>query len=211
MSMKYLISTLAIFFIWHNQFAQIAPADSDKLEISEEYSQTNSFDSTTVIPDNKKIDFGLEAGTSYQFSPGYFHGPGYYIAPNLNYKVSPKFLLTAGVRLGYSALYPLAEESNSEHDMLPMTRMFLYARGSYLLSERLRFSGTVYHIKNDIPYRNKDQNKIDYNYQGMSMGVDYEIIPGLSVGVHVSFQNGNHLIYDNLYNGYYSPYPYYGW
>jgi hypothetical protein len=158
--------------------------DPDQLEVVVEQEEKSAIPKNDVKP--KRLQTHLEAGTSFSYSPGNYYGPSYYVAPGLSYLITPRFALSAGIAVERSDFYLVDPPPNSEN-MLPMTRAFLYARGTYMLSERLALSGTVYKTVNDVPRR---EGAYDYNYQGMMMGVDYKINSSFSIGFHVATRNG---------------------
>lgn len=146
----------------------------------------------------KRLTTGLDVGTSFSYSRYNFFGPSYYIAPHLTYQLTPRFLLSSGVTLERSTFYPLYEHSSADKGILPMTRTFLYARGSYLVNDRLTVSGTVYKTINDVPRLTKYSAPMKYNYQGASLDLQYKVTKSISFGVHVRTQSGYN-------NGYYYP------
>lgn len=138
-----------------------------------------------------RFDTGLELGTSFSYSPGNFYGPSYYIAPHFSYMATPRLRLSAGIALQQTNLYPLYE-STGGNEMLPMTRAFLYARGSYLLSERLVLHGTAYKTVNDVPRRADAMPVYNYDYSGFNVGLDYHINSSISIGVQINMRNGGY-------------------
>jgi hypothetical protein len=136
-----------------------------------------------------RTDFDLEVGTSFSFSPGNYYGPSYYVSPSFSYKVSPRFYLSTGVGLQYSTFYPVNRPADADN-MLPMTRAYLYARGSYYLTPRLVVNGTVYKSMMDAPRHSNYANQMRYNAQGMSIGFQYKVSDSFSFGVQMNMQNG---------------------
>jgi len=142
--------------------------------------------------ESKRLKTNLEAGTSFMYSPRNFYGPSYYISPNLSYLVTPRFTLSAGIGYQYTSLYPLYNLPEGGSPLLPMTRIFLYTRGSYLLTERLIITGSVYKTINDVPKLRYDPYPNYYNYQGVDLGIHYQINPNFSVGFHMQMNNLNY-------------------
>jgi hypothetical protein len=139
---------------------------------------------------NKRLETHLEAGTAFNFSPGNFYGPSYYISPCLTYRFTPRFLLSTGVGIEYSRLYSLYGQNSADDKMLPMTRAYLYARGSYFVTPRFIVSGTVYENMMNAP-RPRDNNRpLKYNQQGMSVGFQYKFSKSFSFGFEMHMQNG---------------------
>jgi hypothetical protein len=166
-------------------------SDHDQLEIvidEEENSVAENLNDVKL----KRLDTHLEVGTSFTFSPNNFYGPSIYVAPSLSYLVTPRFSFSVGVAVERSNYYFIQSETSYSDGMLPMTRAFLYSKGSYLLSPKLVLSGTVYTTMNDVP-GSKDNSHpymTNYNYRGMSLGLDYKINSSFSIGFHVATQNG---------------------
>ncbi|MBN1599823.1 MAG: hypothetical protein JW894_16125 [Bacteroidales bacterium] len=168
--------------------------DNDLIIVPEDNGYQNEIISDT---DNlKKLKPGLEVGTSFSFSPDNYYGPSYYVAPHSSFLVTPRFILTAGLAYEYSQIYPLYSGENDDMEMLPMTRAFLYARGTYLLSSRLTIGATAYKAINDVPKLTRNLEEMSNNYQGMSLDMQYKISDSFSVGFQIRMQNGSY-----YYNG----------
>jgi hypothetical protein len=179
-----MIGTLSITVFAFSQ-KEVALTDSDQLEIAS--FEDPAADQKPTLKD--RTDVGLEVGTSFTFSPGNFYGPSYYIAPSFTYRVSPRFFLSTGIGMQYATFYP-ANLPADRDNMLPMTRAYLYARGSYLLTPRLIVSGTVYKSMMDAPRHGNYTNPLNYNAQGMSIGFQYKVSDSFSFGVQMNMQNG---------------------
>ena len=172
--------------------------DPDQLVLPKSTENTGDVVKNDVKP--KRLSTGFDVGTSFTYSKGNFFGPSYYVAPHLNYQLSPRLLLSAGVSVERSNFHTLYEQPAGESDILPMTRAFIYGRGSYLLSDRLTVSGTVYKAINDVPRLTRYSAPLNYNYQGASLEFNYKITNSISFGVQVRTQNGSQTGF-----GYYSP------
>jgi hypothetical protein len=190
-----MVRFLALILILMNGFYQTGIAqedqaenDPDQLEIVP--GQDESANEQNDVKPEKRLKPHLEAGTSFTYSPNNFYGPSFYIAPSLTYLVTPRFALTAGVAIERSNYYVLPSSELYSDGMLPMTRAFLYAKGSYLLTSRLTLSGTVYKTINDVPKTEGVSYPYGYNYQGMMMGLDFKINESISIGFHVGTNNG---------------------
>jgi long-subunit fatty acid transport protein len=138
-----------------------------------------------------RFDTDFQAGTSFNYSPGNFYGPSYYIEPGVSYMVSSRFMLNAGIGFEYSALHPLYQQTESDK-MLPMTRAYMYTRGSYFLTPRLTVNGTVYKSMMDEPRLTEYSGPGKYNYQGMSVGFQYKFSKSFSFGFEMHMQNGQY-------------------
>lgn len=178
----FIFSTLSVF-------SQNEEMDTDQFDVSG-YQEENQVDIPAVKEDRLKTN--LELGTSFTYSPRNFYGPSYYVAPNLSYLVTPRFSLSAGVGFEYSTLYPLYNIPDAENTMLPMTRVFLFTSGSYLLTERLVLTGSVYKTINDVPKLSQYSRPMNYNYQGVDLGILYQINNNFSIGFHMRMSNMNY-------------------
>jgi hypothetical protein len=174
------------FFTSFTIFSQENDTEFDQLDDSR-YQEELSSD--VPIVKEKRLNTHVELGTSFIYSPRNFYGPSYYVAPNLSYLITPRFSLSAGVGFEYTSLYPLYSMPNEENTMLPMTRAFLYASGSYLLTERLMITGSVYKTINDVPKLSKYSRPMNYSYQGVGLGIQYQINRNFSIGFHVRMNN----------------------
>jgi long-subunit fatty acid transport protein len=110
-----------------------------------------------------------------------------YLSPYLRYSVTPKFSLDVGgiLSTGSSSLYP--EQSGSSGS----TSGLLFARGNYLLTERITVSGSIYKMIYPNNYYSIDQNKRyssqNYSY---SLGMNYKVTKNLSFGAQVVVNKG---------------------
>ena len=152
---------------------------------------------TEIKADEKKLDIDLTVGTSFLYSPGNFYGPSFYAAPSLSYQINPRFRLSAGVALERGGFYPLHTSSGEDDSMLPMTRAFMFARGSYQVSPRLTIGGSAYKSINDVPRLEEYGVPLDYNYEGVSFDINYRLSNSISVGFQMRMQNGGGYYYYN--------------
>ncbi len=187
---KSIVFTYAIFcFSIFPVLSQDIETEPDQLDISGvgEVDQPES-----LVPEEKRLKTNVEVGTSFIYSPRNFYGPSYYVAPSLSYLVTPRFSLSAGVGFEYSSIYPLYNTIDNGSEMLPMTRAFLFARGSYLLTDRIIVTGSVYKTMNDVPKLNNYSRPMNYSYQGVDLGIQYQINQHFSVGFHMRMSNMNY-------------------
>jgi hypothetical protein len=161
--------------------------DTDQLEVSFDVDQSSGED---IVSKQKKIDTGIEVGTSFNYSPHNYYGSSFYIAPNLTYKLNSRLILQTGIMIEKSMFYPLYKQGELSNDILPMTRTFLFAKGNYLLTPRLTVSGTAYKSFNDVPKLTSSSAPYNYNLQGVCVDFQYKISRSISVGFHVLMQNG---------------------
>jgi hypothetical protein len=184
-------------------------------------SQQDSFDIDAIeIPDStvfkksinkepKKLKLGVDVGMSYMFSSNGVHGPAYSLAPHAVYPLGNKFAVSAGLFMEYGNFYiPSFTGERNDSEMLPMTRMFVYASGHYFMSEKLTVTGSVYQQVMDVPNRNKSINPQAFNYRGMSAGFNYKLTPNITIGARISVETPNNNPWNNGFypSGNYSPF-----
>jgi hypothetical protein len=192
--MKICVISCFIFFLSNfntlSAQEQKDSTDKDQLMINENFQANDQIDvpSKKALND-RKIHPGLEAGTSFSYSPGNYFGPSFYVAPNLTYYINSRFAIQAGIGLERSTYHSLYETGGNGSQILPMTRAFFYARGSYLLTERLTVNGTVYKTINDVPKLSKYSSSLNYSQSGAMVGFNYKINNSLSFGFHVQMMN----------------------
>jgi hypothetical protein len=190
-TMRFLIFILISLFCFvktaYSQEEQMEN-DPDQLEVVVEEEEAMK-ELNDVNP--KRLQTHMEVGTSFTYSPHNFYGPSIYAAPSLSYLVTPRLTLSVGFAVERSNLYLMESEAANNDGMLPMTRAYLFARGTYMLTSKLALSGSVYKTINDVPRRENVYYPYNYNYQGMSLGLNYKFNNSFSVGFHVSTQSGN--------------------
>lgn len=188
MTMKYWLTILTALIVNSWLFSQSTndTVDTDQLIIEAPAFQKAQAENRDI----KRLDADLTVGTSFMYSPGNFYGPSFYMAPSLSYRINPRFTLTSGVALEQGNFYSLSG-AGEDKNMLPMTRAFLFARGSYQLTSRLTLGGGVYKAINTMPQLSQYQPAYNYNYQGVSFDLNYKITPSFSVGFQMRIQDGN--------------------
>lgn len=183
------VSVLLLIFSVFSQilsYSQQTEEDRDQLDIS---GLRDDNPETRDIKTLKKLKTNVEVGTSFMYSPRNFYGPSYYVAPNLSYLVTPRFSLSAGIGYEYASIYPLYNIPDAGNTMLPMTKLFLYTKGNYLLNERLMLTGSVYKSMIDVPRLSQNSRPFNYNYQGVDVGIQYQINKNFSIGFHMRMNN----------------------
>jgi hypothetical protein len=154
---------------------------------------SDATDSINNQPPNKKVsllspnrmNFKLDMGVG--FVGGSNSGMYTFLAPYLRYAVTPKFKLDVGgiITEGTNSFYP---EQSGNHSN---TSVLLFARGNYLLTNRITVSGSIYKtfypnssLSTDLNNKYSTQN---YSY---SLGMDYKINKHLSFGAQVIVNKG---------------------
>ncbi|MBN2485880.1 MAG: hypothetical protein JXB34_07890 [Bacteroidales bacterium] len=147
----------------------------------------------------RKLKTGLSANMGYIFSPKGYGGPVFSFMPHISYPISGKIWLEAGIQAGATKLaFPSGNPENTEYKMLPMTTMFMYASGNYMLSDRLVLNGTAYKSVYTIPETSRQAVISNYINNGISVGFNYKIGSNISVGAqfHINSRN-NYYPYQN--------------
>ncbi len=138
----------------------------------------------------KKLNTSLEVGTSFLYSPKYYYAPSIFIAPNINYQLSSKFRLQGGLIIERSTIHTLYNSENQSDQILPITRAYLYAGGTYMLTPNLSLSGTAYKLINDIPNSSSYLYPYYTNSQGFRLDIGYKVSNSITFGVQIRKQNG---------------------
>lgn len=145
-----------------------------------------------------KIDYKLTAGTSFISAKGFGSGTSTYIAPELTYKFTPRFHLSAGVmilrsNLPFNRYQLLSNERSVVVKRGPSTRAIAYVSGDYLINSRLSVSGT---LMKDLSSPS-NFNKYGYNnsFQAMSLNMDYKLTDHITIGAGVHMTQGNNWDY----------------
>ena len=137
------------------------------------------------------FDLGLDIGSSFTSLGGGASGMVSYLAPNFTYRLSDKFFLQGGVRISRYNFGRMNPSFGSESaTFMPGTGQsyLMYASGSYLLTPKLTFSGTVFKNWDPSPvFRNNPD--LDNNFQGMSLSMDYRITKSFRFGMEFRYQD----------------------
>jgi hypothetical protein len=138
--------------------------------------------------------FNLEVGTSFSsFSPG-TSMYGNYIAPRLEYDLSPSFTVIAGGSFSFNQYNNLPQSlvvtNNSALIRQGLTDHSLYLSGRYMFNQNLFMTGTVYSDKLHLPML-MNPGVLDYSIQGMTMGIGYRINNNISFGAEIGVNRTN--------------------
>lgn len=163
-----------------------------------------------VKPFRKKSHTGFSVNTGYTVSSNGQGGPFLSLSPHVIYPVSDRFYLNTGITAGYGNMYMPSFITGEESQMLPMTQMFIYASGNYIVSNKLTVSGSAYKQIVDVKNPNSSlKSSTSFDYQGLSIGFNYKLTENISFDAHIHFNSPSN------YNSLYSPFGYtvppYGW
>lgn len=157
-------------------------------------------DSTQLDPEivadflkQKKLSVNVEFGLYFSTSQGLGSGFGTYVAPQIGYQVSPRFRVSTGIKvfqsqgfngLEYSTFYRPSPLYGNRFGSL------VYVRGEYRLTDKLSISGTAYKQVDLFRLNAANQPNAEFDYQGVIMGVDYQLGENFFIHGEVEFSNG---------------------
>lgn len=140
---------------------------------------------------NKKLHLNLEVGTMFGTTFGNGNYFATYVAPQINYQLTPRFNLKMGIQLVNNFGGNFAEGTSYNHPWgYPMyyPTSMVYLGGDYKLNEKLTLSGTAYKQVNLFNFENQPGYSNDL--KGVIMGVDYKIGENTWIRGQVEFSNG---------------------
>ena len=195
--MKHLILTIFLIPLFSVLLAQESAESFDYLD---EYYDSTVYKRESPTKPLRKMHVGVDVGMAYSFSSAGYGGPMFTLSPHATYPLTDRFSLSAGISVGHGSFYnPYLAEQGGDL-MLPMTRMFIYASGNYMLSERLSVNGTIYKQVLDVPNRNPGQTYTNLDSHGGAIGFQYKITPNISFGAQIRVEEP----------GFYNPYNSFG-
>jgi hypothetical protein len=156
--------------------------------LSSAFAQTNEeyyIASKKKVKLEDRISGSVMLGSSLTFMNGTNIVSGF-VAPKLNYKVSSRFSLTAGLihqtfspgtnRRSYGC-FPDAEKKYVPQNLF-------FAGGEYSLNKKVMLSGAVMmNVSNNRNFQN--------NFKAISLGMDYKITERSSIGFRASISEGS--------------------
>ena len=148
---------------------------------------------TGQLPENAR--FNIEFGTSFSsFSSG-TSMLGNYISPQLQYDLSPSFSIIAGGKFSFNQYGNLPKSvvvhNNSAPVQQGLTDYSMFMSGRYMINDNLFMTGTVYSDQGHMPMLMMNQGGVDYNSQGMSMGIEYRVSDNVHFGAEVGVNRTN--------------------
>jgi opacity protein-like surface antigen len=164
----------------------------------QETNLTNQVDANAPLLPAKKVEYSLSTGTS--FGMGTYSSSSYFIAPQMNYQISPKFKLNTGVvfvqsnlMLPNTSTLNLGQQSQMFEQKTSETLVF--ANGDYQVNNKLTITGSVVKNFNSPASSKMQENGWRNSFQMMSMGFQYKITSNMSIGAEFKMVQS-----DNLYN-----------
>jgi len=180
------------FFILFFSFliSGVAAAQTGIQTDSSSASDKPDFKKNTSLLNYKRLGFSMEMGVGVSGSKSGF-GTYTYVAPFLNYRVTPRFRIDVG------ASYIQGFSNNYSNELQGLgsnpSYLSLFARGNYLVSEKLIISGAVYKTfdlnKPQTSDLNTQKRTLD-NY-GIMVGAEYKITENLTIGAQLTVSDRN--------------------
>lgn len=148
-----------------------------------------------------KPNFGIQMGTSVgtDFRNGAVWSN--YFAPQVSYQVNPRFNVNIGTMFAshqFNTSLRTGEGFNSTPARSLQT--FVYTQGQYMVSERVRLTGTAFYELNQFSQPRMNAQATNFQSKGASMHADFKITDNFSVGAGVQISNGNPYLRNGLYN-----------
>lgn len=115
-----------------------------------------------------------------------------YAAPAIAYNISPRFRIRAGSVIFFNSFYRpyITESQQGDFSTKPLSQAAFFVAADYLVTKRLTVTGTYYkNPENGLFYHGLTSEIMNRNPSGyympaesMSLGLNYEIIKGISIG-----------------------------
>jgi hypothetical protein len=129
---------------------------------------------------------GTSVDAGFMFMP--HNGSAFYVAPKLNFQVSSRSFVNAGIGVVQYNLLPSQQIKNDGSLQRTVTGTYIFVEGMYLLSERCSINGSV--MKDVSPVMLRRSTPYSVTTEAMHFGVDYRITPNITVGARVGYSNG---------------------
>ncbi len=122
-----------------------------------------------------------------------------YIAPTLNFNISPRFNLSVGGVLmnNHTSVFNQFVPGNMEQGILPgrlNSDFALYASGNYLVSNKLLVYGSAYTSKfsanNYSPFRFNSSSFRKNHFDRFTLGAKYKLSNAFTIGAQVEYSDG---------------------
>jgi hypothetical protein len=156
---------------------------------------------TLKTPEIKKVSFYISTGMMLGTAGNKANFAASYLAPSLSYNVSPRFRIRVGGLLFFNSFYnPAISSSLSEESSSRLTdNLALFVAADYFLSDRITVTGSLYRLPeysifgSGMAPQVYNRNNAYYRMpsESMSLGLNYKIFPGLSIGAEFRFSNDN--------------------
>lgn len=141
--------------------------------------------------DTVNPDYTFQLGT--QVGSGFNHTTWFntYFAPSVNFNLTRKLTVNAGIGVSTTQLYHLpfySESGDLTRTNGSVNSIFAYASGNYQLNPKFNLLASALVEKN---YLNFSQNNLNFEKQfhEMTIGFNYNIAPHVSFNAQVGFSN----------------------
>ena len=212
--MKYRILIIIIFFLsfskansqwlYHfpNAFFMPAPGP-EKYYLDNQNIHPGSEDMQLM---NVDVQLGTSFTSSFTGSPMMSS----YIAPTLNFNISPRFNLSVGAVLmnNHTSVFNQFVPGSIEQGSLPgriNSDFALFASGNYLVNNKLLVYGSAYTSKfsanNYSPFRLNSSVYRKNHFDRFTLGAKYKLSNALTIGAQVEYSDGLNPYY-NRFNPY---------
>jgi hypothetical protein len=161
-------------------------------------------------PEIKKVSFSFSTGMVLMTAGQRNNVATTYVAQAIAYNVSPRLRFRAGSLIFMNNFYQSSESSSLQEPLLKSyaNRIALFFAADYFINERITVTGTYYKIPGDKFFQPGTPSDSYLRYpavypnpsESMSLGLNYKIIKGFSVGAEFRISNP--------YQSYLSPFPY---
>lgn len=184
------ILALSPFFL----VGQIDPANdtvySDATLVVEDSSNFDKAEIEKFIQDKKlkiQVEVGSSFGSSLYGGGQYF---GTYLAPQIRYQMTPRFSIGGGAMLTSTYGSPYYEPSRFGNSSSNFNRTFLFVSGAYKLTDRLTLTGAAYKEINLLQSEIPSSPALNYDYQGVIMGAEFQISDNVFIKGEIEISNG---------------------
>ncbi len=114
-----------------------------------------------------------------------------YINPNLNYQLTPRFSLAAGIIMSHNTLLSSNETNNS------LITNYLHFSGIYQVNEKLQVNGSVLY---SIHPTSSSLNPNAFDNLNYSVGAKYKLTKNIELGVQFTKRSNNPYLYNSFEN-----------
>ena len=139
-----------------------------------------------------KLHFGVEAGTSVAIV-GENSLFSTYVSPHVSFPVTNRFSVDIGLTVSQGNTISFINPYYSDYSNLGGQNLFqtsLFARGKYMLNNNLTVYGTTRITRSTLMNSFESNNNSDYDFQSMSLGLEYKFGNGNSIYFEIQKGNG---------------------
>jgi len=162
-------------------------------------SQSNTQIATTTPVKFKPTYAGTSMDVGFLFMPRI--GSAYYVAPKINFHVTPRLFINTGITVVQYNFQPsqvryetlerwagtnqMAGASQRAGASPAPTSAYIFTEGVYLLNERWSVNGSAIKNITPLPFRNLTPYQLPN--EAIHLGVDYKVTPNVTVGARVGY------------------------